>query len=256
MTSQGVRVERRGPVVTVILSRPEVRNAVDGPTGDALAAAFGEFDRDESAAAAVLWGEGGTFCAGADLKAVGTDRGSRVAADGRGPMGPTRMQLGKPVIAAVAGYAVAGGLELALWCDLRVAADDAVLGVFCRRWGVPLIDGGTFRLPRLIGTSRAMDLVLTGRAVGAAEALGMGLVNRVVPAGQERAAAEELAAGLAAFPQTCLRHDRLALLEQHGLTEEEALAAEWRHGMISLAADAQAGARRFAGGAGRGGAPA
>jgi enoyl-CoA hydratase len=248
-----VRVERRGPVSTIILSRPAARNAVDGPTGAALFRAFEEFDAETSAAVAVLWGEGGTFCAGADLKAVGTDRMNRLAEDGPGPMGPTRMRLGKPVVAAVAGHAVAGGLELALWCDLRVAAEDAVFGVFCRRWGVPLIDGGTVRLPRLIGTSQAMDLVLTGRPVGADEALRMGLANRVVPAGRERAAAEELAAQIARFPQTCLREDRLSVLEQHGMTEREALSNEFRHGMASFAADAAAGARRFAGGAGRGG---
>lgn len=248
-----VRVERQGPVYTVILSRPEVRGAVDGPTGEALCRAFEEFDADDSAAIAVLWGEGGAFCAGADLKAVGTERGNRIEADGRGPMGPTRLRLSKPVIAAVAGHAVAGGLELALWCDLRVAAQDAVFGVFCRRWGVPLIDGGTFRLPRLIGTSRAMDMVLTGRPVPADEALQMGLANRVVPVGEERTAAEELAAELARFPQTCLRQDRLALLEEQGLTEEEALANEWRHGMVSLAADTREGAARFVAGEGRGG---
>ncbi|MFI1464193.1 crotonase/enoyl-CoA hydratase family protein [Nocardia carnea] len=252
MAGPAVRVERDGPVFTVILSRPEARNAVDGPTGAALFEAFSEFDTDESASVAVLWGEGGTFCAGADLKSVGTERGNRLAADGPGPMGPSRMRLGKPVIAAVAGHAVAGGLELAIWCDLRVAAEDAVLGVFCRRWGVPLIDGGTVRLPRLIGTGRAMDLVLSGRPVDAAEALSMGLVNRVVPAGEERAAAEELAAEIARFPQTCTRRDRLSLLEQEGMTEQDALANEWEHGLISFT-EAGAGARRFAAGAGRGG---
>ena len=180
-----MRVERAGPVTTVLLSRPERRNAVDGETAAALADAFREFDSDPDAAVAVLHGEGGVFCAGADLKAVGTPAGNRVAPDGDGPMGSTRMRLGKPVIAAVAGHAVAGGLELALWCDLRVAEESAVFGVFCRRWGVPLIDGGTVRLPRLIGTSRAMDMVLTGRGVGAAEALEMGLVNRVVADGDE-----------------------------------------------------------------------
>jgi enoyl-CoA hydratase len=251
--SDAVRVERRGPVTTVILHRPAARNAVDGPTAAALFRAFEEFDADPDASVAVLWGEGGTFCAGADLKAVGTERMNRLNPDGPGPMGPTRMRLGKPVIAAVAGHAVAGGLELALWCDLRVAAEEAIFGVFCRRWGVPLVDGGTVRLPRLIGTSQAMDLVLTGRPVEAAEALRMGLANRVVPSGQERAAAEELAAEIARFPQTCLRHDRLSVLEQHGGTEEEALSGEWWHGMASFAADAAAGARRFATGAGRGG---
>src|SRR5262252_1215770 len=204
----GVRVERSGPVTTVILDRPEVRNAVDGPTAAALASAFRDFDADEIANVAVLWGAGGTFCAGADLKAVGGPDGNRAGPDGDGPMGPTRMRLAKPVIAAIAGYAVAGGLELALWCDLRVAEEDAVLGVFCRRWGVPLIDGGTVRLPRLIGLSRALDLILTGRAVGAPEALAIGLINRLVPDGQARAAAEGLAHEIAAFPQICMRGDR------------------------------------------------
>ncbi len=188
-----VRVERDGPVTTVILDRPAARNAVDGPTARALADAFRAFDADPTAAVAVLWGAGGTFCAGADLKAIGTPSGNRVEPDGDGPMGPTRMVIGKPVIAAISGYAVAGGLELALWCDLRIAESDAVLGVFCRRWGVPLIDGGTVRLPRLIGESRAMDLILTGRAVPAAEAYAMGLVNRLVDPGESRAAAERLA---------------------------------------------------------------
>ncbi|MET9533392.1 crotonase/enoyl-CoA hydratase family protein [Streptomyces sp. NPDC006649] len=248
-----VRIECNGPVTTVVLARPEARNAVDGPTALALADAFRAFDADPDAAVAVLWGEGGTFCAGADLKAVGTPRCNTVTAtagEGDGPMGPTRMRLGKPVIAAVSGHAVAGGLELALWCDLRVADEDAVFGVFCRRWGVPLIDGGTVRLPRLIGESRAMDLVLTGRPVGAAEAHAIGLANRVVPAGTARAAAEELAASIAAFPQTCLREDRLALLEQSGLSEDDALDGELRHGLISLT-QAQRGADEFAAGAGR-----
>ncbi|MFI9274456.1 crotonase/enoyl-CoA hydratase family protein [Kitasatospora sp. NPDC052896] len=251
MSTEPVRTERRGAVRTVILSRPAARNAVDGPTAAALLAAFEEFEADDSAAVAVLWGEGGTFCAGADLKAVGTERGNRLSADGPGPMGPTRLRLGKPVIAAIAGHAVAGGLELALWCDLRVAAEDAVFGVFCRRWGVPLIDGGTVRLPRLIGESRAMDLILTGRPVDATEAHRIGLANRVVPVGQERAVAEELAAELARFPQTCLRQDRRSLLEQHSLSEPVALANEWRRGQLSLAADTAVGAARFAAGAGR-----
>jgi enoyl-CoA hydratase len=248
-----VRVERAGPVTTVVLARPAARNAVDGPTARQLAAAFRDFDADEDAAVAVLWGEGGTFCAGADLKAIGTERGNEVTDDGDGPMGPTRMRLRKPVIAAICGHAVAGGLELALWCDLRVAEQDAVLGVFCRRWGVPLIDGGTVRLPRLIGTGRALDLILTGRPVDAAEALAIGLVNRVVPPGTARAAAEQLAAELAAFPQTCLRQDRLSVLEQHGLAEPEALAAELAYGRISLKEVAD-GAARFAAGEGRHGA--
>lgn len=251
-----VRVERSGPVTTVVLSRPEKRNAVDGPTAAALADAFRAFDADDSASVAVLYGDGGTFCAGADLTAIGTDQQNRVAPDGDGPMGPTRMRLSKPVIAAISGHAVAGGLELALWCDLRVADEDAVLGVFCRRWGVPLIDGGTVRLPRLVGSSRAMDLVLTGRPVAADEALAIGLVNRVVPSGTARAAAEQLARQLAELPQTCLRQDRLSLLEQDGLGEEAALANELRHGLVSLESDAVAGAARFASGEGRHGSSA
>ncbi|MEV8593768.1 crotonase/enoyl-CoA hydratase family protein [Streptomyces sp. NPDC052012] len=245
-----VRIEHRGPVTTVVLSRPEVRNAVDGPTAAELADAFRAFEADDEARVAVLWGEGGTFCAGADLKALGTERGNRVAEDGDGPMGPTRMRLSKPVIAAVAGHAVAGGLELALWCDLRVAEEDAVFGVFCRRWGVPLIDGGTVRLPRLIGTSRALDLILTGRPVPAPEAYEMGLANRVVPTGRARAAAEELAAAIARFPQDCLRSDRASVLGQEGLDEPAALRGELRHGTAVLA-ESLKGAARFASGAGR-----
>jgi enoyl-CoA hydratase len=245
-----VRVSREAPVTTVIIDRPDKRNAVDGPTATALAQAFRAFEADADAAVAVLHGAGGTFCAGADLSAVGGPDGNRVADDGDGPMGPTRLRLRKPVIAAIAGHAVAGGLELALWCDLRIAEEDAVLGVFCRRWGVPLIDGGTVRLPRLIGTSRAMDMILTGRPVGAAEAERMGLVNRVVATGEGLAAAQQLAAQLAAFPQTCLREDRLSLLEQEGLAEEQAMAGELAHGRRSLA-DVQAGLDRFRGGAGR-----
>ncbi|MFI7382377.1 crotonase/enoyl-CoA hydratase family protein [Streptomyces sp. NPDC049813] len=248
-----VRVTRAGHVTTVVLDRPQARNAVDGPTADGLAAAFRAFEADDAARVAVLWGEGGTFCAGADLKAVGTDRGNRVAPDGDGPMGPTRLRLTKPVIAAVSGHAVAGGLELALWCDLRVAEEDAVFGVFCRRWGVPLIDGGTVRLPRLIGESRAMDMILTGRPVPAPEAYRMGLVNRLVPPGGARAAAEELAARIAAFPQECLRGDLASAREQGGLDETAAMAAELRHGAAVLAHGLE-GARRFAAGEGRHGA--
>jgi enoyl-CoA hydratase len=248
-----VRVERDGPVFTVLLSRPERRNAVDGATAAALSEAFREFEADEEACVAVLHGTGGVFCAGADLHEAGSAAGNRVAPDGDGPMGPTRMRLSKPVIAAVAGHAVAGGLELALWCDLRVAEESAVFGVFCRRWGVPLIDGGTVRLPRLIGVSRAMDLVLTGRAVGAAEALAMGLANRVVADGSSRAAAEELARELAAFPQRCLREDRLSLLEQDGRDERAALANEFGHGARSLE-EVAAGLERFRAGEGRHGA--
>jgi enoyl-CoA hydratase len=237
-------------VTTVILARPERRNAVDGATAQALADAFRAFDADPEASVAVLHGEGGVFCAGADLKEAGGAAGNRVAADGDGPMGPTRMVLSKPVIAAVSGHAVAGGLELALWCDLRVADETAIFGVFCRRWGVPLIDGGTVRLPRLIGVSRALDLVLTGRPVDAREALEIGLINRLVGPGQGLAAARELAAALARFPQVCLREDRLSLLEGEGLTEAEAMANELRHGQRSLT-EVQGGLERFRAGAGR-----
>lgn len=250
-----VRIDRRGPVTTVILDRPHARNAVDGPTALALFDAFETFERDDTASVAVLWGAGGTFCAGADLKAIGTPDTNPTHSSGPGPMGPTRMVLSKPVIAAVSGYAVAGGLELALWCDIRVAEEDAVFGVFCRRWGVPLIDGGTVRLPRLIGHSRAMDMILTGRAVGAAEALSFGLANRVVPHGQARAAAEDLAADLAALPQQCLRSDRLSTIGQWGLSEQDAMAAEFTS-LARVSAEAVSGARRFADGAGRHGAPA
>jgi len=249
-----VRAEKSARVTTVILDRPAMRNAVDGPTAAALADAFRDFDADDGADVAVLWGAGGTFCSGADLKAVGGPDGNRAAPDGDGPMGPTRLRLAKPVIAAISGYAVAGGLELAAWCDLRVAEEDAVLGVFCRRFGVPLIDGGTVRLPWLIGMGRALDLILTGRPVTAAEALAMGLVNRVVPAGQARAAAEALAGELAALPQACLRSDRASALEAASLTEEEGMANEFLHGLRVLSApDFAAGVQRFRDGAGRGG---
>ncbi|WP_059015886.1 crotonase/enoyl-CoA hydratase family protein [Mycobacterium sp. M26] len=261
----GIRIERDGAVTTVILDRPHARNAVDGPTAMALYAAFDEFDKDDSASVAVLWGDHGTFCAGADLKAMGTANsnplhrpgtGSDVAGPAApGPMGPSRMVLSKPVIAAVSGYAVAGGLELALWCDMRVAEEDAVFGVFCRRWGVPLIDGGTVRLPRLIGHGRAMDLILTGREVHAEEALAIGLANRVVPKGHARHAAEELAAELAALPQGCLRSDRLSAIHQWGQSEAEAMDVEF--GSLSrVAEESLAGAARFASGAGRHGAKA
>jgi enoyl-CoA hydratase len=254
---EAVTTSRQGAVLTVVLDRPEARNAVDGPTAAALADVFREFDADDSLSVAVLWGAGGTFCAGADLKAMTTARRNRVAGDGDGPMGPTRMQLGKPVIAAISGFAVAGGFELALWCDLRVVEEDAVLGVFCRRWGVPLVDGGTVRLPRLIGESRAMDLILTGRAVNAAEASAIGLANRVVPPGTARPAAEQLAAEMAALPQACLRNDRLSVLDAYGLDLDSALAVELGYGQASLASPELAeGVHRFQGGAGRGGRPA
>jgi enoyl-CoA hydratase len=251
MTEQAVRMEQSGSVTTVFLHRPARRNAVDGPTAAQLAAAFRAFDADPGAAVAVLHGEGGVFCSGADLTAIGTRRGNRVTPDGDGPMGLSRLRLSKPVIAAVAGYAVAGGLELALWCDLRIADETAVFGVFCRRWGVPLIDGGTVRLPRLIGTSRAMDMILTGRAVDAQEAAAIGLANRVVPVGQALTAARELAAQLASFPQVCLRSDRASVLDQEGLGQTAALSAEFAHGRRALRDEAAAGAARFAAGAGR-----
>lgn len=245
-----VRVERNGPVTTVILSRPEARNAVDRPTAQALADAFRAFEADDDAKVGVLFGDNGVFCAGADLKAVASSRGNRVDPAGDGPMGPSRMLLTKPVIAAVAGHAVAGGLELALWCDLRVVEQSAILGVFCRRWGVPLLDGGTFRLPRLIGLSRALDMILTGRPVAADEALAMGLANRVVPNGTSRAAAEELARELCKFPQQCMRADRMAAYEQFSLDLDAAIANELRRGSVAMA-EAIAGAQRFSEGAGR-----
>jgi enoyl-CoA hydratase len=248
--SAGVRSSANGPVLTVVIDRPHVRNAVDRAAAGALAELFGAFEESPDLAVAVLTGAGGTFCAGADLKAIAEGSGNRVAAAGDGPMGPTRLRLTKPVIAAVSGHAVAGGLELALWCDLRVADETAVFGVFCRRWGVPLVDGGTVRLPRLIGTSRALDMILTGRPVDASEALSMGLANRVVPAGEALAAAQELAAELARLPQACLRSDRLSVLEQEGLGADAAMANEVRHGLEVLA-EALAGAARFAAGAGR-----
>ena len=248
-----VRVEKSDCITTVILDRPERRNAVDRETAAALADAFRAFDADPEARVAVLHGDHGTFCAGADLGAIAEGRPNRVEPDGAGPMGPTRMLLHKPVIASIAGHAVGGGLELALWCDLRVAEENAVLGVFNRRFGVPLIDGGTVRLPRLIGLGRALDLILTGRAVGAAEALSLGLVNRVVPAGEGRRAAEALAREIAASPQASLRADRLSAHEQDGLPLEEALQNELRHGMPALV-EAAAGAAQFRAGAGRHGA--
>jgi enoyl-CoA hydratase/carnithine racemase len=241
-----VRSERGGPVTTVILDRPEARNAVDREHADALADELRAFDADEEACVAVLWGAGGTFCAGADLKKMD----NRVEPGGDAPMGPSRLELSKPVIAAVAGHAVAGGLELALWCDLRVVEEDAVLGVFCRRFGVPLIDGGTVRLPRLIGLSHALDLILTGRPVGAEEALRIGLANRVVPRGACRAAAEELARSLAAFPQETMRRDRQSALEAFARPLEQGLRAEFEGGSGVLE-QARDGARRFAEGEGR-----
>ncbi len=253
--SRPVLTETVDDVLIVTINRPEVRNCVDGETAAQLAAAFRAFEQDTQLRVAILTGAGGHFCAGADLKAVASgdaSRANRIAADGDGPMGPTRMQLSKPVIAAVSGYAVAGGIELAAWCDLRVADDTAVFGVFCRRFGVPLIDGGTVRLPRLIGMSHALDLILTGRPVAAAEALQMGLANRVVPAGQAREAALELARQIAAFPPTCLRNDRHSAYAQWDASIAEALKAEFAGGMQTLSSgETRAGASRFRDGEGR-----
>jgi len=247
-----VLVEADGPVTVVTIDRPERRNAVDGPTAAALAAAFRDFDADPGASVAVLTGSGGAFCAGADLKAIATGAPPRVAPDGDGPMGPTRMKLSKPVLAAIEGPAVAGGLELAIWCDLRVAAEGATLGVLSRRVGVPLIDLGTIRLPRLVGHGRAMDLILTGRALGAAEALAIGLVNRVVPDGSALREAVGIARELAAFPQAAMRGDRLSAIEQWGVELDQAVANELRHGLAALdSGETVAGASRFAAGAGR-----
>jgi enoyl-CoA hydratase len=251
-----VTVHDDGPVRVVVLDRPEVRGAVDAAHATELADAFEELERRDDLAVGVLTGSQGSFCAGADLRAAAAgEMALHEPGAGRGPMGPTRLRLTKPVVAAVEGHAVAGGLELALWCDLRVASETAVFGVFCRRWGVPLIDGGTVRLARVVGQGVAMDLVLTGRPVDAAEALRIGLANRVVPAGEALPAALALAQQLAALPQRCLREDRLSLLEQWGLSEEEALANEWRHGMATLAGGLD-GVQAFLGGAGRHGAPA
>lgn len=247
-----VRTEHIETTTIITIDRPAVRNAVDGPTAALLVEAFDAFDADDSQAVAILTGAGGTFCAGADLKAVSEGSGNRVRETGNGPMGPSRMQLGKPVIAAVEGFAVAGGLELAVWCDLRVAAEDAVFGVYCRRWGVPLIDGGTVRLPRLIGMSHAMDLILTGRGVSGEEARMMGLANRLVAKGQALTAALELAANLARFPQGCLRSDRQSAYAQWHLSEHAALLNETRLGLgVIRSGETRAGASRFASGAGR-----
>jgi len=248
-----VEISDAGPVRTVMINRPASRNAVDPETAVRLRQAFEAFEADESAKVAVLCGAEGTFCAGFDLKAVGRG-GERYQPEGPGPMGPSRLLLTKPVIAAVEGHAVAGGLELALWCDLRVASRTAVFGVFCRRWGVPLIDGGTVRLPRIVGHGRALDMILTGRPVDAEEALAMGLANRLVPAGEARAQAEKLAAQIAHFPELCMRTDRLSAYRQWDLSLEDALRFEGREGEKPLRAEARAGAARFAGGEGRGGA--
>jgi enoyl-CoA hydratase/carnithine racemase len=257
----GVRIDRRDSVVTVIHSRPRAKNAMDPESADALCDAFTAFERDASASVAVLWGEGGTFCAGWDLKYASSLAGERplahldFPADGspppRGPLGPTRLELTKPVIAAVAGAAVAGGMELALWCDLRVMEEDAYLGVYCRRWGIPLLDGGTVRLPRLVGQGRALEIILTGRKVPADECLRIGACERVVPRGQARAAAEALAQEIARFPQDCVRVDRASVLRTYGLPVREALRREWEHGQDVLEREGAVGASRFARGKGR-----
>jgi enoyl-CoA hydratase len=243
-----VRVEVAGPVWTVIIDRPHRRNAVDGPTAEQLADAFRRFDADPAASVAVLWGTGGTFCAGADLHAMSNQLDPDQNADG--PMGPSRLQLDKPVIAAVSGYAVAGGLELALWCDLRVVEADAVFGVFCRRWGVPLVDGGTVRLPRVVGLGRALDMIITGRPVPADEALAIGLADRVVPHGEARAAAERLAADIAALPQECLRSDRRSVYAVLSSDERDVMAVEFGYGR-QVMTEARRGAERFVAGEGR-----
>lgn len=251
-----VLTEKKGSVTTIIIHRPEVRNAVDGETAKLLSKAFRDFEEDDSALVAVLCGAGGHFCAGADLKSIAAVQDGipplRIEETGDGPLGPSRMLLTKPVIAAVSGYAVAGGLELALWCDMRVVERSAVMGVFCRRWGVPLIDGGTIRLPRLIGLSRALDMILTGRPVGAEEALSFGLANRVVEDGQARTAAEELAAQIARFPQQCMRHDRMSAYEQFSMDLPSAFVNEFHHGLRVLGSnETLEGAQRFAAGRGR-----
>ena len=258
VADETVRYEIDGPVAVVTIDRPDVRNAVDGPTAQRLAAAFRRFDADPAVSVAVLTGANGTFCAGADLKGIADGRGNRVDADVAldGPMGPTRMLLDKPVVAAIEGFAVAGGLELAVWCDLRVAAEDAVFGVYCRRWGVPLIDGGTVRLPRLIGHSHALDLILTGRGVSGDEAMRMGLANRVCSPGAALTEAVALAKQIAAAPQGCLRSDRLSSYEQWDLGLERALSNETAHGLqVIRSGETAAGAQRFADGEGRHGAP-
>ena len=250
-----IEIELNPPIMTIIINRPERRNALDGPSAKKLAEAFREFEKNDRALVGVLWGAGGNFCAGADLKAIFQEKdANQVVWEGDGPMGPTRMLLSKPVIAGISGYAVAGGLELALWCDLRVVERSAVLGVFCRRWGVPLIDGGTVRLPRLIGLSRALDLILTGRAVSGEEAFQIGLANRLVEEGKAREEAEKLALELARFPQTCLRNDRLSAYQQFDLDFYSALKNEFELGLKSLASpEMKEGIKKFIEGKGRGG---
>lgn len=252
----GVTIERNATVGTVVIDRPAVRNAVDGRTAEALYGAFLELDHDDSISVCVLWGSGGTFCSGADMRAIGSDQTHRLEADGHGPMGPTRLAMSKPVIAAIEGHAVAGGLELALWCDLRVGSEMSVFGVLCRRWGVPLIDGGTVRLPQIVGVGHAMDMILTGREVSAREAKDIGLINRIIPEGSARKEAEALARTIAAFPQICLRSDRRALREGVGAPTDEAMRREFELGMETIASgETMAGVERFRDGHGRHGAP-
>ena len=252
LTYRNISYRADGPVAIVTIERPEVKNCVDGDTAAELADAFRQFDNDSAMSVAILRGSDNAFCAGADLKAIGSTRGNRVETDGDGPMGPTRMLLSKPVIAAVEGHAVAGGLELALWCDLRIAAEDAVFAVYCRRWGVPLVDGGTVRLTRLIGQSHALDLILTGRPVAGDEALRMGLANRLVAQGQALPAALELAKQLTSFPQQCMRNDRLSAYRQWNLSLDDALGLETHLGLETIASgETIIGAKRFADGAGR-----
>ena len=247
-----IKIEKNYPVYTIILDNPEVKNAVDGPTAAELANAFRLFEKDEKALIAVLWGANGTFCSGANLKAITEGRGNKIDKEGDGPMGPTRMRLSKPVIAAISGYAVAGGLELALWCDIRIAESNAILGVFNRRFGVPLIDGGTVRLPRLIGLSRAMDMIITGRPIAAEVALSWGLINRIVKINQSRPEAEKLANEIAKFPQICLNNDRLSVYNQFGLNFEEAMIQELEYGLKTLkSGEYLTGSKRFSEGKGK-----
>jgi enoyl-CoA hydratase len=257
-----VRVEKDGPVTTVILNRPEVRNAVDPETGEALVRAFLDFEQDETASVAVFFGDHGAFCAGGDLKALSGDAGDTwlnklhfpndpESAVPPGPLGPSRLELTKPTIAAVAGPAVAGGMELALWCDVRIMEEDAYFGVYCRRWGIPLIDGGTVRLPRIVGQGRALEIILTGRKVPAKEALSIGMCEKVVPKGQARQAAEEMARAIARFPQECTRADRNSVHRQYGLPLRAALRQEYEHGLSCLKNEGVAGAGRFSAGKGR-----
>lgn len=246
----GIDIEKKNHIMTIIINNPAVKNAIDGKSAEQLANAFREFEADKDSYVAILWGKGGTFCSGANLKALQNGTGNKAQENGDGPMGPTRMIISKPVIGALSGYAVAGGMELALLCDLRIAEKNTIMGIFNRRWGIPLIDGGTIRLPRIIGLGRALDLILTGRSVDVDEALSFGLVNRIVEAGQSRIEAEKLAEQLVNFPQTCLRHDRLSTYEQYDFNFSDALLKEYQHGLKSLQ-EIQGGLNRFNNGEGR-----